>query len=70
MCRWSTPSFPTPVDEHNLFEQLVLWRNAGHVSDVLVAGRWRVRNGEVLDADLGRLRARTREQAGRLWARA
>ncbi len=63
-------TFPTPITEHNLLEQLVLWRNANHVRDVLVAGRWRVRNGEVLDADLEQLKARTREQATRLWKQA
>ena len=52
---------PTPIDTHNLAEQLVLWRNHSHVRDVMVAGEWRVRGGEVLDADLGALRARTRE---------
>lgn len=61
--------FPTPLTEHNLAEQLVLWRNASHVRDVMVAGTWRVRNGEVIDADLGELGARTREQAERLWSR-
>lgn len=61
--------FPTPVNADNLIEQLVLWRNAAHVRDVLVAGRWRVRNHEVLDADMERLKAKTREQAQRLWSR-
>ncbi len=60
-------AFPTPVTTHNLFEQVVLWRNHRHVRDVMVAGHWRVRNGEVLDADLDELRARTHEQARRLW---
>ena len=59
--------FPTPLTEHNLFEQLVLWRNHTHVRDVMVAGEWRVRNGEVLGADLDAMRARTQEQAQRLW---
>ncbi len=59
--------FPTPLTEHNLIEQVVLWRNHQHVSSVMVDGRWRVRNGEVLDADLGALRAATNEQARRLW---
>lgn len=59
--------FPTPIEDHNLAEQLVLWRNHSHVRDVMVAGAWRVRGGEVLGADLGLLRARTREQATRLW---
>ncbi len=61
-------SFPTPLTEHNLLEQLVLWRNGSHVRDVLVAGRWRVRNNEVFDVDLDQLQARTREQATRLWS--
>jgi 5-methylthioadenosine/S-adenosylhomocysteine deaminase len=62
--------FPTPVTPHNLFDQLVLWRNHTHVRDVMVAGRWRVRDGEVLGADLGAMRARTHEQARRLWGTA
>jgi len=59
--------FPTPVTAHNLAEQLVLWRSRLHVRDVMAAGQWRVRSGEVLDADLGRLAERTRVQARRLW---
>ena len=61
-------TFPTPVTEHNLFEQVVLWRNHFHVRDVMVAGAWRVLDHEVLDADLDAMRARTKEQAERLWA--
>ena len=61
-------SFPTAVTEHNLFEQLLLWRNHNHVRDVMVAGAWRVHNGEVLGADLDQLQARTREQSQRLWS--
>ncbi len=62
--------FPTPTAEHNLYDQLVLWRNHTHVKDVMVAGRWRVRNGVVMDADLIALRARVHENAERLWAKA
>ena len=60
--------FPTPVTAHNLFDQLVLWRNQSHVRDVMVAGRWQVRNSEVLGADVDTLRAHVQEQAARLWA--
>ena len=60
-------SFPTPVEVHNLIEQVVLWRNGGHVRDVMVGGTWRVRNGEVLDVDMAQLRAATQHQARRLW---
>ncbi|MCK6629279.1 MAG: amidohydrolase family protein [Anaerolineae bacterium] len=61
--------FPTPTALHNLYDQLVLWRNHTHVRDVMVAGEWRVRNGEVLDADLGSMRARVHESAQKMWAR-
>ncbi|MEL7155131.1 MAG: amidohydrolase family protein [Actinomycetota bacterium] len=63
-------ALPTPVTAHNLLEQLVLWRNGHDVTDVMVAGRWRVRGGEVLDADLAALRAGTATQARRLWTAA
>jgi 5-methylthioadenosine/S-adenosylhomocysteine deaminase len=62
--------FPTPITEHNLADQLVLYRNHSHVRDVMVAGAWRVRNSEVLGVDLEALRARVHVQAERLWAKA
>jgi 5-methylthioadenosine/S-adenosylhomocysteine deaminase len=61
-------TFPTPTTAHNLIEQLVLWRNHTHVRDVMVAGHWRVRNRDVLGADLDRMQAATHEQARRLWS--
>lgn len=62
--------FPTPAAAHNLYDQLVLWRNHTHVRAVMVGGRWRVRDGVVLDVDMDSLRARTHEAARRLWAKA
>jgi len=61
-------TFPTPTTAHNLIEQLVLWRNHTHVRDVMVGGDWRVRNRDVLGADLDRMQAATHEQARRLWS--
>lgn len=61
---------PTPITEHNLYDQLVLWRSGADVTDVMVAGTWRVRGGDVLGVDVARLRARVQEQAVRLWANA
>ncbi|MGQ9903574.1 MAG: amidohydrolase family protein [Anaerolineae bacterium] len=58
---------PTPVTAHNLFDQLILWRDAAHVDSVMCAGRWLKRDHVVLNADLSRLLARTREAAARLW---
>ena len=62
--------FPTPTAEHNLYDQLVLWRNHTHVRDVMVAGQWRVRDGIVLGADLDAMRARVHRNAERMWAKA
>ena len=59
---------PTPVEVHNLLDQLVLWRSADHVRRVMVGGDWIVEDGEVVGADRTALRARTREQAARLWS--
>ena len=61
-------AFPTMATPHNLYDQLVLWRNGRDVTDVMVAGRWRVRNGELLGVDIPALRARVAEEAERLWA--
>jgi 5-methylthioadenosine/S-adenosylhomocysteine deaminase len=61
---------PTPVQEHNLFEQMLLYRNADNISGVLVAGEVKVKNGEVLNADWGQLHANTREAAECLWSAA
>jgi cytosine/adenosine deaminase-related metal-dependent hydrolase len=62
-------TLPTPAAEHNLYEQLLLWRNHTHVKDVMVAGKWRVRDGAVLNADLDQMRARVHENAERMWAK-
>ena len=63
-------SMPTTPTAHNLYEQLVLWRSGADITDVMVAGSWRVRDRELIGVDLPRLRARVREQAERLWTTA
>jgi len=59
---------PTPLSAHNLYEQLLLYRNAADVEGVLVAGDIKVRSGEVQNADWSALHAHTREAAERLWS--
>jgi cytosine/adenosine deaminase-related metal-dependent hydrolase len=61
-------TFPTPVNEGNLIEQVVLGRSGHHVDSVMVAGTWRVLNGKILDWDPERQLARLHEQAERLWS--
>jgi 5-methylthioadenosine/S-adenosylhomocysteine deaminase len=62
--------FPTPAAVHNLYDQLVLYRNHAHVCAVMVAGQTRVHDGVVVGADEDAVCARTREAAGRLWENA
>lgn len=59
--------FPTPAEEQNLYDQLVLWRNHTHVRAVWVAGQLRVQDGVVLGADEDEIRSRAHEAARRLW---
>ena len=59
--------FPTPAETHNLYDQLVLYRNHTHVRRVMVAGQTRVRDGVVLGADWDASRAGTQAAARRLW---
>jgi 5-methylthioadenosine/S-adenosylhomocysteine deaminase len=61
-------SLPTPLTSGNLFDQLVLYRNASHVEAVWVAGRLLVKEGKALHADLDQIRYATRAAAQRLWA--
>jgi 5-methylthioadenosine/S-adenosylhomocysteine deaminase len=60
---------PTPITAENLADQVLLWRNRHDVRDVMAAGRWLMRHREILNIDVERAKARTREEARRLWAR-
>ena len=60
-------TLPTPVETWNLYDQLLLYRGRRDVRAVMVAGQWRVRDGEVLGVDEGALRARAHAAARRLW---
>lgn len=61
---------PTPLSEHNLYEQLLLYRNQTDVSLVMVGGEVLVEGGVVRAADPDDLRAAVHEQARRLWSAA
>jgi cytosine/adenosine deaminase-related metal-dependent hydrolase len=64
-----TTSLPTPLEDHNLYEQLLLNCNASHVKSVWVAGNMLMQDGKVIDADIETRLARTREAAQALWKR-
>jgi cytosine/adenosine deaminase-related metal-dependent hydrolase len=58
---------PTPLDDGNLLDQLLLWRDPQHVDAVMCAGRWLMRGKKVLGIDEEAIRARCQAAAGRLW---
>jgi len=62
--------FPTPAEEWNLYDQLVLYRNASHVRLVMTAGKILVEDGNLLVGDQTETRQKLGEQARRLWSRA
>jgi 5-methylthioadenosine/S-adenosylhomocysteine deaminase len=64
------PHLPTPLAEHNLYDQLLLYCHASDVQATLVAGQVKVRAGEESGVDPGQLAARTRAAAECLWQQA
>ena len=74
---------PTPLSPHpsaalrqssgqgsghcNLADQLLLWRNPRDLRGVMCAGRWLLRDGQVIGVDEEAVRARVVEAATRLW---
>ncbi len=61
-------SLPTPATGANLLDQLILFRKAVDVKDVVVAGRYLKKDGRLLCGDFESARARTRIESERLWA--
>lgn len=62
--------FPTPAAEHNIYEQMVLRCNQGHVNNVMIAGKWCLRDNIILNADIEAMRARVQANAKRMWKKA
>lgn len=58
---------PTPLAEHNLAEQLLLYRNPSNLKAVMCAGKWLLRAGKAVGVDEESVRARVSNAAARLW---
>jgi cytosine/adenosine deaminase-related metal-dependent hydrolase len=58
---------PTPVAEHNIADQLLLYRNPADLRGVMCAGRWLLRDGLVLGVDEVAVRTRVERAADELW---
>ena len=61
------PSLPTPLNEHNIFDQIILYCNPANVKEVFVNGRLLKKEGRLLDFDEQAIRKEVQEQALRLW---
>lgn len=60
---------PTPLDAESLWAHLSMGLPRARVTDVMVNGRWVMREGRMLTMDEERVRARAREESRRLWAK-
>ena len=61
------PELPTPLNERNMFDQLVLYCNPRNVADVFIDGVQRKRDGVLIGYDDKQTRAEVRAEAARLW---
>ena len=60
---------PTPLTSGNFPWHLIFGMDAHHVNSTMVAGRWLMRNRQLLTVDEARIHARARELAEALWRR-
>jgi 5-methylthioadenosine/S-adenosylhomocysteine deaminase len=60
-------SLPTPLTEHNLYDQLLLYRNHSHVRATMVAGRTVMRDGVIPNVEMTSLLDRVHQAATCLW---
>jgi len=62
------PDLPTPLEEHNLYDQLLLYCHATDVTATVVSGKTLMRDGQVLNVNWTELKDRAHAAARRLWA--
>lgn len=58
---------PTPINEHNLYDQLILFRNPQNVSNVLVNGNILKKDGILLNIDVEKIKNDLRVVTQKLW---
>ena len=60
---------PTPVNSHNIYEQLILFRNPIDVVDLMVNGTFLMKDREILTIDEEKTRAEIRSAVEQFWKR-
>lgn len=58
---------PSPINEHNVYDQLILFRNPENVNDVMVNGKFLKRNGKLLTVDEQSIKEEVRKAAQKFW---
>jgi cytosine/adenosine deaminase-related metal-dependent hydrolase len=58
---------PTPINEKNVYDQLILFRNPEDVSEVMVNGKMLKENGKLLTLDEEAIKAELREATEEFW---
>lgn len=58
---------PTPINEYNVYDQLVLYRNPSDVVDVMVDGKLLMEGGKLLTINEEEVKAEVREAALKFW---
>ncbi len=69
-CQLIRANLPTPVEEHNLYEQTLLYCNHNDVQATMVNGQILVKDGNVLNVDMNELRQKSQQAASQLWEKA
>ena len=58
---------PTPINEYNIYDQLILFTNPQNVENVMVGGAWLKRDGKLLTLDKEAVRRELEEKTDRFW---
>jgi len=58
---------PTPINSKNVYDQLILFRNPNDVTDVVIDGKFVLRNKELLTIDEEKSMAEIRAAAEKFW---
>ncbi len=58
---------PTPINSKNIYDQLILFRNPNDVTDVMIDGKFVLRNKELLTIDEEKTKAEIRAAAEKFW---
>lgn len=58
---------PTPINEHNIYDQLVLFRNPNNVSEVMIDGKMVKENYKILSIDVAKAKEELREATTEFW---